>query len=190
VGKDGRVYVADQTNHRIQVFDADGKLLKKWGAYGNEPGEFGGKSSKGSRVGGPQFVALDSHGNVWTTEGANCRIQKFTAEGKFLAAWGSDADEPGGFGGYFSGFKDITPKSLIGPIALTFDKQDRMWISAVSGRVQQFTMKGEYLGGIVAQQGTKPGHFFAPHGVALDSTGALYVVDAYNHRIQKFEVAE
>lgn len=188
VARNGRVYVADQTNHRIQVFDGRGKFLFKWGSYGNKPGQFGGKSSRNSRTGGPQFVTFDAAGNVWTTEGANCRVQKFTAKGRHLLAWGTADDKPGGFGGYFTGFKHVTPKSLVGPIALCFDKNGRLWVSAVSGRVQQFSQAGKYLGGLVGKQGTEPGRFFAPHGIAFDSAGNLYVVDSYNHRIQKFAV--
>ena len=40
------------------------------------------------------------------------------------------------------------------------------------------------------EQGTAPGQFYAPHGMAFDSKGHLYVVDAYNHRIQKFAVGQ
>ena len=60
-------------------------------------------------------------------------------------------------------------------------------MSAVSGHIQQFTNDGKYLRGF-GGQGAKPGQFYAPHGIALDSHGHLYVVDAYNHRIQKFAV--
>lgn len=60
-------------------------------------------------------------------------------------------------------------------------------MSAVSGRIQQFTKDGKYLRGF-GEQGTKPGQFYGPHGIALDRHGNLYVVDAYNHRIQKFAV--
>src|SRR5262245_13963588 len=46
----GRVYVADQTNRRVQVFDPEGKFLFKWGAYGTKPGQFGGNITPTSRV--------------------------------------------------------------------------------------------------------------------------------------------
>ena len=190
VADDGRVYVADQTNHRVQVFDRMGKFLFQWGEYGDRPGQFGGAASRNSRVGGPQFLAFDSAGNVWTTEGANCRVQSFTAEGKLLSFWGSAEDKPGGFGGKFTGFKDRKPGGLVGPIGICFDVDDRLWISSVSGRVQQFSQDGKFLRGIVNEQGTDPGQFYAPHGMAFDSAGCLYVVDSFNHRIQKFDVTQ
>ena len=79
---DGGVYVADQTNRRVQVFDAQGKFLFKWGEHGSKPGQFGGKVSILSRVGGPQFVARDADGNIFTTEGSECRVQKFKPDGQ------------------------------------------------------------------------------------------------------------
>lgn len=188
IAKDGRVYIADQTNHRVQVFDCTGRFLFKWGSHGNEPGQFGGHGPAVSRTAGPQFVALDSAGNLWTTEGANCRIQAFTSEGKHLLDWGGSEDQPGGFGGLFTGFKDRDAGSLHGPIALCFDSRDCLWVSAVSGRIQQFTREGKYLRGLVEGQGSGPSQFYAPHGLVFDRAGCLYVVDSFNHRIQKFNV--
>ena len=73
-----------------------------------------------------------------------------------------------------------------GPIALCVDHEDRVWVSATNHRVQQFTNDGKYLRGIGDTEGTAPGQFHLPHGVALDSQGCLYVVDTMNSRIQKF----
>src|SRR4051794_22096415 len=183
VRDDGRVYVADQTNRRVQVFDGDGRFLFKWGEHGSKPGQFGGKVSIRSRVGGPQFLAFDSKGNLYTTEGSEGRVQKFSPQGKFLLAWGDNEIKPGGFGGAFSGFKD-RKVPLQGPIAICVDQADRVWVSAVCGRIQQFTDGGAFLSGF-GSPGTEPGEFYAPHGLAFDSRGHLYVVDAYNHRVQK-----
>jgi acetyl esterase/lipase/DNA-binding beta-propeller fold protein YncE len=186
ISRDGRVYVADQTNRRVQVFDPQGKLLFKWGEYGTKEGQFGGNVSIRSRVGGPQFLAFDRQGNVYTTEGSVGRVQTFTAEGRFLRAWGNNEDKPGGFGGVFTGFKD-RKATLQGPVSICLDRHDRIWVSAVSGRIQQFTNEGTYLRGF-GTSGTEPGQFYAPHGLAFDSRGHLYIVDAFNHRVQKFAV--
>lgn len=186
VRQDGRVYVADQTNRRVQVFDGEGRFLFKWGEHGSKPGQFGGKVSIRSRVGGPQFLTFDSKGNLYTTEGSEGRVQKFTPEGKFLLAWGDNEVKPGSFGGTFSGFEG-RKVALQGPVALCIDKHDRVWVSAVCGRIQRFTTEGEYLGGF-GSEGAKPGEFLAPHGLAFDGHGHLYIVDAFNHRVQKFAV--
>ena len=52
----------------------------------------------------------------------------------------------------------------------------------------KFTSDGKYLRG-VGGEGTEPGHFHLPHGVALDSHDCLYVTDTMNGRIQKFATA-
>jgi sugar lactone lactonase YvrE len=182
VSRDHRVYVADQTNRRVQVFDRQGKFLFKWGGHGTGEGQFGGNVSPKSRVGGPQFVALDGAGDVYTTEGSVGRVQRFTADGKFVRAWGDNADRPGGFGGSWKG------GSLRGPVGICVDAKGRVWVSAVSGRVQQFTNRGKYLRELGARAGSKSVQFLAPHGLALDGRGHLYVVDAFNHRVQKFAV--
>lgn len=184
VSRDGRVYIADQTNRRVQVFDRDGKFLFKWGEYGVKEGQFGGIVTPKSRTGGPQFVAIDSEGNVYTTEGSVGRVQTFTADGNFVRAWGDNEDKTGSFGGAWKGGNE----GLRGPVGICFDARGRLWITAVSGRVQQFTKDGKYLQGLGSGRGTEPGQFTAPHSLAADSKGHLYVVDSFNHRIQKFAI--
>jgi hypothetical protein len=64
-----------------------------------------------------------------------------------------------------------------------------VWVSSLNDRVQLFTQEGKYLLGI-GGTGNGPGQFLRPHGMALDTKGNLYVADAGNQRIQKFEVPE
>jgi len=40
VGPDNSIVVADSSNHRVQVFDANGIFVKEFGSYGNAEGEF------------------------------------------------------------------------------------------------------------------------------------------------------
>lgn len=185
IGPDGLIYVPDQGNSRVQKFTRDGKFVGKWGELGKEPGQFGGTLAAGGRFAGPQFVAFDRAGNVYTTDAAMDRIQKFTPEGKLLAFWGSESAEPGGFGPPPPN-KDGSP-GMGGPISLCIDRLDRVWVSATNNRVQQFTNDGKYLRGI-GGEGTDPGQFLLPHGIALDSHDCLYVADTMNTRIQKFAV--
>lgn len=189
IGRNDRVYVADQTNRRVQVFGLDGKFAGTWGKYGTEPGQFGGNVSEKSRVGGPQFVAIDAAENVYTTEASFGRVQKFDSQGKYLLSWGDNEDKPGSFGPKFEGPK-FEGTNLQGPIGICIDKEGNVWVSAAGGRIQQFSGSGQFLRGIGAKPGERPGKFMAPHGIAIDSQGRLYVVDSYNHRIQQFDVSE
>jgi sugar lactone lactonase YvrE len=185
IGPDDLLYVPDQGNSRVQKFTREGKFVSKWGEHGTEPGQFGGGQPVGGRFAGPQFVAFDRVGNVYTTDAALDRIQKFTPDGKLLAFWGNERAEPGGFGPPPMN-KDGTPGPG-GPISLCVDRRDRVWVSATNNRVQQFTNDGKYLRG-VGGEGTEPGQFHLPHGIVLDSRDCLYVADTMNFRIQKFLV--
>jgi sugar lactone lactonase YvrE len=178
---DGTLYVADQVNRRVQRFSADGKFMLQWGEYGTKLGQFDGKEKLPNRTGGPNFVAVDRQGNVFTTEALLGRVQKFTPEGKVLFGFGENSIASGGFGG--------RPKNLPGPIAICIDLHDRIWVSSTNNRVQLFSAEGKFLGGwLTLDAGDGPGRFHTPHGVALDSKGHLFVVDSQNHRIQKFAV--
>lgn len=180
VANNGTLYIADQVNRRVQHVTADGEFIRMWGEYGVEPGQFGGNENRANRTGGPQFVAVDRHNNVYTTEGSVGRVQKFTSEGDYILSWGDNGTQPGGFGG--------RAKNLPGPIAIALDKKERVWVSATNHWVQEFTADGRYLqrfGGA----GEQPSQFRTPHGVVFDSRGFLYVCDTQNARIQKFAVS-
>ena len=67
VDRQGRVYVADWGNSRIQVFDGEGRFLAAWGGIGSDAGE----------LNGPNSLVLDGAGNVYVTDDGNDRVQKF-----------------------------------------------------------------------------------------------------------------
>ncbi len=182
-GPDGLLYVPDQGNSRVQKFTTDGQYVGQWGTYGSEPGQFGGSVAAGGRFSGPQFVAFDRAGNAYTTDAALDRVQKFTSQGEFIAQWGNESSDPGGFGPPPLG-QDGKPTQG-GPIAIILDPLDRVWVSATNSRVQLFSNDGKYLCGL-GGEGTDPGQFERPHGLTIDSQGCLYVVDTINYRIQKF----
>ncbi len=186
INRAGRVYVCDQCNRRVQVFDREGNFLTKWGQQGFQPGQFGGNPHPKAFFAGPTFIACDNKGDVYTTEAILCRVQKFSSEGKLLAHFGSTEAKPGGFGQYFTAFEKL---NMRGPTGICMDAGDRLWINGIGGRVQQFSTAGEYIKGF-GKEGSQAGEFYAPHGVAIDKHGFLYVVDSFNHRVQKFDVRE
>jgi DNA-binding beta-propeller fold protein YncE len=80
VGADGRVYVSDRNNHRVQVFAADGSLLAIW-----QP-----KDETGANVlSFPGGIAVDEADNVYV---AVLRVAKLDQEGAVVAMFGEEGD--------------------------------------------------------------------------------------------------
>jgi len=65
VDGDGNIVVADSQNNRVQIFDAAGRFLRKFGSKGAGFGQFD----------QPWGVAVDRMGHVIVSDMKNCRIQ-------------------------------------------------------------------------------------------------------------------
>jgi DNA-binding beta-propeller fold protein YncE len=79
--KSGKIYVADRGNHRVQVFDADGRHLDTW------PDIYFPNSI---------LVSADQQ-QVWVLDGDNHRILQYDPNGKLLYWWGVYGTQPGQF---------------------------------------------------------------------------------------------
>lgn len=115
VGGNGRIYVADGFNHRIQEFDgtlnpsAPGFFVRKWGKNSGAGGD--GSSGVGDgEFNSPTSVALGAVGHVYITDLINNRLQEFDATlnpgapGFFVRKWGKNGgagSEGGGEGEFF-----------------------------------------------------------------------------------------
>ncbi len=86
----GWVYVVDGEGNKISKFDLNGKFINKWGSSGHGNGQF---------ADGGREATVDAAGNLWVADMPNFRVQKFTANGAFMAAYPSPAQRPplGGF---------------------------------------------------------------------------------------------
>jgi DNA-binding beta-propeller fold protein YncE len=74
VAPDGRVYVADGSNHRVEVFRPDGTYLSQFGSFGIGDGRFGSLSE----------IVVGRDGSVFVLDESSNRISKFSGAGKFL----------------------------------------------------------------------------------------------------------
>lgn len=118
---------------------------------------------------------MDGRGTVYVSDFYNHRIQRFDREGRFLGEWGERGRTRGRFR-Y--------------PTGIAVGQNEVYVADAFNHRIQVFSPEGEYLrqwGGIgFGVGGSWPGWFFLAKEVALDSAGDVYVVDAFNDRLQKF----
>jgi hypothetical protein len=63
----GNVYVVDSENNRVEIFDANGRFLGKWGVRGFGLGGFS----------QPTAVAVDCNGSVYVADTNNNRVERF-----------------------------------------------------------------------------------------------------------------
>jgi uncharacterized protein (TIGR03663 family) len=84
------------------------------------------------------------------------------------------------------------PGALSDPSGLAVDADGNFYVADTGNhRVQKFDRDGELVATFGQPtddlQNPEPGEFNKPGDIALDDQGNLYVVDTWNHRIQKFD---
>ncbi|MEX1018010.1 MAG: flippase activity-associated protein Agl23 [Litorilinea sp.] len=80
VDADGNIFVADTWNGRIQVFDAQGQFVRKWGYFASAGAELADTLA----LFGPRGVAIDPQGNVLVADTGNKRIVQYQPTGEFV----------------------------------------------------------------------------------------------------------
>ncbi len=105
-----RVFVNDRGNHRVQVFDDNGKYLYEW-SFGDEPSDI-------------HLLYIGADRNLWAFDRGTSKMLKYDLEGHFLYSFGVWGDFAGGFWGVH-GF--------------SVDQEGNFYVAEVdSGRVQKF----------------------------------------------------
>jgi hypothetical protein len=169
-GKSDDGCAMDKTLNPVLKFDASGKLVKSWGA-----GEF--LYPHGI------FIGRDNH--VWLVEGISQSnvvadvIGEYTQDGKLLrsmGARGTTGDTPD----RFNGASDV----LVAPDGSIFVADGHS--EKTNNRILKYDRNGKFLLSW-GKLGSGPGEFNAPHGLAMDRAGRLYVADRSNSRIQIFD---
>ena len=201
----GEIAVADNWNHRIQLFNSQGAYLRFFGRKGRNPGQFS----------FPHGIAINKDRNIFVAENDNHRIQFLSWEGRHLGSFG-------GRGSLDSQF--LNPRGLsldsTGNVIVADSDNKLIKIFTPDGR---FVMKiggqgslskpvhcvqcGEYF--IVSDQnehcikvfnreghfqykfgklGEGDGEFNCPSFLSVTKSKHVLVCDANNHRIQVFEL--
>jgi len=162
VDSDGNVYVSDEHENLISIFDPDGQKIGSWGEAGSGEGQ----------ISGPAGITFDDQDNLYVVDSRNNRVQKFTKDGAFLTSFGSAGTGDGQFNS---------------PWGITLDRDGNLYVANFgNNNVQKFTTNGEYMMsfGVSSEEN---GNLLHPSNVAVDSEGDVYVVDFGNNRVQIYE---
>lgn len=157
----GRLFVADTHEHRVLVYDADGRLERTFGSEGQEPGQ----------LLYPTDIAFGPDGVCFVSEyGGNDRIQAFDAEGQPLYMFGEF-----GFGdGQFNR-----------PQSVEYDAQrdELVILDACNHRVVVTDREGRWKF-TVGRPGSASGELNYPYGLVLQPDGSFLISEFGNSRIQ------
>ncbi len=82
IASNGDVFISQghgekQNNSRILKFTKDGKLIKTFGSWGEEPGQ----------LRSPHAIAVDSRDRLFVADRSNNRVDVFDKDGNFVAVW-------------------------------------------------------------------------------------------------------
>ena len=152
----GEIYVSDgYGNAKVHKYAPDGKLLLSWGEPGSDPGEFNLVHN----------ICTDADGWVYVADRENHRVQVFDGNGKYETQW-NNLHRPCGL--YMDYIRH--PVCYIGELSVNR-------LNANLGpRVSIVDHEGKLIGRFGdTPAGTELGKFLAPHGLAVDRHGDIYV---------------
>jgi DNA-binding beta-propeller fold protein YncE len=162
VDNDGKFWVADTGNSRLQRFSLEGNLLQVIGKSGSGEGEFR----------SPSGIAVSPKGNIIIADTGNSRVQVLTAKGMFLGVFGKEGKLRGQFGE---------------PVDVATDGSENIYVADRGNhRIAKFDANGTLLWE-TGRQGKEDGEFNAPENIVVSPDGEVYVLDAGNARIQAFD---
>jgi uncharacterized protein (TIGR03437 family) len=185
VDSSGNIYIAEYGDSRIRnVSNGTISTIAGTGVIG-----FSGDGSQSAKaqLASPWSVCVDSGGNVYVADQSNFRIRKITSDGTISTVAGDGLLSYSGDGG------QAAKAQLDGPQGLGMDSAGNLYIADT----QNNAVREVFAGGLMASiAGTGIAGFSGdggqaavaqlnkPQGVAVDSTGNLYIADTLNNRVR------
>lgn len=169
------VYVKDGNHHcRVDKFDSEGKYVLQFGRCGHD--------GVGRRIfDNTGAIATTASGNVWVSSPDFYYIQEFDGAGRFLqiVCMGSVV-------------QNCPPATTfyVQPFGIAVDLRGNVYVTNIypqgGSNVVKFDRHGKYLE-TIGSAGSGNGQFNTPSGIAIDSSGDIYVADTGNNRIEEFD---
>jgi DNA-binding beta-propeller fold protein YncE len=125
----------------------------------------------------PADIFVDAQGNLWVADGRNNRIQKFDAQGNFLAAFGRGGADEGAFNE---------------PWGVAVDAQGFIYVADTwNHRIQKFSPEFDFVAawGVPGTDVSNPLSLFGPRDIAIAEDGTLWLTDTGNQRVLHFSAA-
>ncbi len=184
----GNVYVADTSNNTIRKISSTAAVTTLAGMAGRSSSVDGNRVT--ARFEDPYAVTSDSAGNVYVADASDNSIRKITPAGVVTTL----AGKPGSFG---STDGNGSAARFKGPLGIAADSSGNVFVSDTGNNtIRKITPVGEVstfagsssAGGSLDGVGTAA-RFSEPNGMAIDSSGNLYVAESANNTVRKITPA-
>jgi alpha-tubulin suppressor-like RCC1 family protein/sugar lactone lactonase YvrE len=182
----GTVYFIEDYNHRLRSITTDGIIHTVAGSGAAGYGGDGGAATD-ANLNLPRSIAYDSSGNLFIADLSNHRIRKISTGNIISTVAGS------GTAGFSGDGLAATAARLDSPYGIAVDNTGNIYIADTNNnRIRKVAINGVISTiagtGVAAYSGdgsnaTAAG-LNAPHGVAIDGNGIVYIADTGNHRIR------
>ncbi|KKL95064.1 hypothetical protein LCGC14_1858370 [marine sediment metagenome] len=207
VDAEGNLYVADQRNRRVLVYQSPlttdtvaDLVLGQGGSFTSRTCNLGGVSA--SSLCNPWDVAVDGADNLYVADQGNSRVLEYDSP----LATDTVADRVIGQGGSFTSaacnLSGLAAESLCFPRGLTSDGDGNVYVADYdNSRVleydspltsdavadQVFGQGGSFTSDVCDLGGVTDSSLCFPSGVGVDGNGNLYVADESNHRVLEYD---
>ena len=185
----GNVYIAEPTDGRIRQINTKGNMYTIVG-NGNLGFAGDGGAATSATLNRPYSIALDSAGNLLITDSLNNRVRKVANNG------GGNISTAAGNGTFsYSGDNgSATSAQFYAPRAVALDAAGNFYIADTNNNVVRkvasngtvTTIAGNGTAGNGGDNGAATSaQLSAPQGVAVDSSGNVYIADTANSKVRK-----
>ena len=209
VGPDGNIWAVDVAGHTLFEFTPEGRVLLVIGGVGGNPG----KEDSRDAFNRPTGIAFAANGNYFISDGyINSRVVRFGPDGLYQKQWGRKGTGDGEFnlvhdvaidsagrvyvadrenrrvqvfdqeGNFLAKWTDVGSPWGLSYVA----RENAMYMcDGYNNRIVKLNTEGQVLG-VLGTYGKTWGKLDFVHNIAVDSTGAIYVAEIKNWRVQKF----
>ena len=153
--------MADCYNCRVQVFDGNGKFLRKFGKHG---------SHLHHQLKSPEGLSINGNGDIIVTDKVKKLINIFSSKGKYLRKFGEAGD-------------------LVEPYHCIENGQYLIVSDYGDDSIKMFDLEGKFISKFGKHENKDHGEFIGPRYLSVNKEGLLMVCDAGNHRVQVFELS-
>ncbi|MBI5186125.1 MAG: chitobiase/beta-hexosaminidase C-terminal domain-containing protein [Nitrospinae bacterium] len=180
-----------QNADSIRKISSTGTVSTLAGANSGAAQAYADGTGSAARFSNPQGIVTDSSGNIFVADAGNGRIRKATPAGVATTFAGS-----GTGGGMSDGIGTAASFGSLRKIAI--DSSDNLYVTqsgGVANAIRKITPAGAVTtlagsGTSADVNGTGTGaSFMLPDGIAVDSSGNVYVADMTAHKIKKITPA-